>query len=163
MLWGLLSFTQRFICSSYWNVGCWRLQYLLAYCLYVMPLKRLGVWLTDVKGKQKPVLQSPGCPAVEHPPLDFSIPCCRWHLLCWCLSRVFSPRVSPAREVEEKELTVQPLQEAIATTALTTTSSDHSSVTLESRGRPPHAIKKDILNWGLSAVGVSKLSKSSSH
>lgn len=46
------------------------------------------------------------------PPLDFSIPCYRWPLLCWCLSRVFSPRVSPAREVEEEEHTVQPLQES---------------------------------------------------
>lgn len=48
-----------------------------------------------------------GCPALGH--ADVSVPCCRWHLLCWCLSRVFSPRVSPAREVEEAELTVQPL------------------------------------------------------
>lgn len=50
-----------------------------------------------------------GCPALGR--ADVSVPCCRWHLLCWCLSRVFSPRVSPAREVEEAELTVQPLQD----------------------------------------------------
>lgn len=43
---------------------------------------------------------------------DLSIPCYRWHPLCWCLSRLFSPRVSPAREVEEKEFAVHSQEEA---------------------------------------------------
>lgn len=108
---------QRFFLSvflpEWWFVGYWRLQYLLASCLHVVSLKRL------VKGKQKTAdwsLRSPWRPAVEPPSPDFSIPCCRWHLPCWCLSRVFSTRVAPAREVEEKEPTVQLLQQPTVTT-----------------------------------------------
>lgn len=44
--------------------------------------------------------------------LDFNISYCRRYLLCGCLSRVFCPRISPAREVEEKEPAIQSQQEA---------------------------------------------------
>lgn len=61
--------------------------------------------------------------------LDFGIPCCRWQLLCWCLSRVFSPCVSPAREVEEAEHTV--LRHCKNQHWSLTTTSSHSSGTLD--------------------------------
>lgn len=81
---------------------------------------------------------------------DFSIPCCRWHLLCWCLSRVFSPCVSPAREVEEAEHTV--LRHYENQHWSLTTTSPHSSGTMEVKRKQPRATYEDTLIWRVNAA-----------
>lgn len=55
------------------------------------------------------------CPAVHKTdPWMTRLSRSRWRLLCWWLSQVFCPHISPAQEAEKSECPVEPLQEPLA-------------------------------------------------
>lgn len=119
-LWTLLFHTLVYLICLSNSEGYWTLQYLLT-LLSSNHVNLKSVVCYSLMSKADRNQQIFHCSLRralrwDKPSPDFSVPHCRWHLLHWCLSRVFSPRISPAREVEETEHTVQPLQESMLIT-----------------------------------------------